>query len=132
MALDYTRLAAVATRLISENGRAITLRRASRDPDDPTKPWGTADTTPAVAGSADGVQAITTTGVFLDPERTDRPLGLVEWKKARVLVPPDTNIPEEMGPDWVVDDGSRRFEIEESRPVKPGGTLMYYELMVST
>lgn len=131
MALDYINLASVATRLISENGRAITLRRGSRTPADPAKPWGPADTTEAAAGSAEGVQAITTLGVFLDLERTDRPLTLAEQKQSRVLVPPDTDIPEEMGPDWVVDDGDRRLEVVTSKPVQPGGTLVYYELLVT-
>jgi len=131
MALDYTALAAVATRLIGENGRAITLRRESRTPDDPAKPWGPSDTTAAVAGSADGVQAIAVTGVFLDLERTDRQLTQAELKQSRVLIGPDPDIPEEMGPDWVVDDGDRRFEVVSSKPINPGDTLCYYELLVT-
>lgn len=108
----------------------MTLRRESRTPDDPTKPWGARDTAVAAAGSAIGVQSIAVTGVLLDLERGERPLTQAELKQSRVLIGPDPDIPEEMGPDWVVQVGSRRFEVVNSKPVNPGGTLVYYELLV--
>ena len=134
MALDYTALKAVAKRLIDENGRAVTLRRESRTPADPTKPWSASDTTAAAAGSADGVQALSgIVGVFLDVERDDTaqlPGSLAEEKRGRVLFPAEVALPEEVGPDWVIDDGTRRFEVINAKPVKPGGTLVYYEVEV--
>ena len=39
MAVDYAKLAATATRLISENGRTVTFKRVSRTVADPSKPW---------------------------------------------------------------------------------------------
>lgn len=39
MALDYVKLAAVADKLISENGKPVTFKRQSATPADPTKPW---------------------------------------------------------------------------------------------
>lgn len=37
--VNFINLAAVATRLIAENGREMTIVKASRDPIDPEKPW---------------------------------------------------------------------------------------------
>jgi hypothetical protein len=134
MALNYTALKAVAKRLIDENGRAVTLRRESRTPDESVKPWGPSDTTAAEAGSAVGVHALTgIIGVFLDVERDDvalLPGRLTEEKRGRVLFPAEAALPEEVGPDWVIDDGTRRFEVVNSKPVKPGGVLVYYDVEV--
>jgi hypothetical protein len=42
--VDYAKLSATATRLITKNGRVINLVRKELTPDDPAKPWdGTAD-----------------------------------------------------------------------------------------
>lgn len=37
--VDYTALAATAKRLVEENGRTVTLRKANRTPDDAAEPW---------------------------------------------------------------------------------------------
>lgn len=37
--VNFTSLAATATRLITENGRDMVLVKSSRDPIDPDKPW---------------------------------------------------------------------------------------------
>lgn len=39
MALDYVKLAGVADRLISANGKAVTFYQQSQTPNDVTKPW---------------------------------------------------------------------------------------------
>lgn len=127
MAFDYSGLLTVATSLIEQFGRPMTLRRASRTPADPTKPW--AARQGAVTASDD--QAITSTAVFLDFSRTDRDGQVVEAKRARVLFPAEAALPEEVGPDWQLDDGSRLYEVLESRPVKPGPTLLHYEVVVA-
>ena len=135
MAFDYSGLLTVADTLISDFGRAITLRRASRTAADPTKPWSTRSTV------ATDIQAIATIGVFLNLERdalaVESGSGIgpagnsnVEEKTVRVLVPAVATLPEEMGRDWQVDDGTRRYEVVSSSPVQPGGTLLYYDLEV--
>ena len=133
MAFDYSGLLAVADTLITDFGRAITLRRNSRTPDDPAKPWA------IVSGSAPDIQSIAATGVFLSPKRAAFDsitagvgvgLSNVEQKTARVLVQALSTLPEEMGRDWKVDDGTRTFEVLSSKPIKPGATLMYYDLEV--
>lgn len=39
MALNYVSLAALADRLISQNGKAVTFYHQQKTPTDPTKPW---------------------------------------------------------------------------------------------
>lgn len=45
---DFVRAAATAKKLIEANGRAVTLFKLNRDPDDPSKPWRGTSTAPAV------------------------------------------------------------------------------------
>lgn len=133
MAFDYSGLKTVADTLIADFGRSIVLRRNSRTPAVPGTPWG------APSEAASDIQAIDAIGVFLSPERkafdavtAGIGLGLsnVEEKTARVLVAAVDDLPEEMGRDWKIDDGTRVFEVVSSQPIKPGGTLMYYDLEV--
>lgn len=129
MAFDYSGLKTVADTLIGDFGREVVLRRQGTTFSDPSKPWGATD--PAAVD----VQSITTIGVFLNLSRgvftaTTSGAGLssVEEKTTRCLVIAAAALPEEMGRDWQVDDGSRRYEITASSPVRPGGTLLYYDL----
>ena len=133
MPFDYSGLLAVADTLITDFGRAITLRRNSRTAADLAKPWAER------SDSATDIQAISAVGVFLNSRReafdavtAGVGLGLsnVEQKTTRVLVQALSTLPEEMGRDWKVDDGTRTFEVLSSKPVKPGGTLLYYDLEV--
>jgi len=133
LAFDYSGLLAVADTLITDFGRPITLRRNSRTAADPAKPW-------AEPASADiDTQAISAVGVFLNSKRkafdavtagVGVGLSNVEQKTTRVIVQALSTLPEEMGRDWKVDDGSRTFEVLSSKPVKPGDTLLYYDLEV--
>lgn len=132
MAIDYASSLATATRLISENGRPITLVKQSETAADPARPWGPKETT--------GGDSVATIGVFLDLNRfdlTDVTTGAglgstnVEARQQRILVPAAAALPEEMGPEWQVQDGSLVWEVQVSRPLKPGGTLILYELVVS-
>ena len=133
MAFDYSGLLAVADTLIVDFGRPMTLRRNSRTPADAGKPWA------VVSDSATDIQSIAATGVFLSPKRSAFDavtagvgvgLSNVEQKTARVLVQALATLPEEMGREWKVDDGSRTFEVLSSKPIKPGDTLLYYDLEV--
>ncbi len=132
MAIDYAKALATATRLISENGRAITVGRRSEAPADPARPWGPRTTSA-------GTVSVSTIGVFLDLDRDDLTtvtagLGLggsnVQAKGQRVLVPAAPALPSEVGPDWFVEDVStgELHEITASHPLKPGGTLVMYSL----
>ena len=44
---DFARAAATAKRLIEANGRAVTLFKVNRTPDDPAKPWRGTSSAPA-------------------------------------------------------------------------------------
>lgn len=123
MAIDYAKLAATAVRLISENGRALSLRKPPQAPADVAKPWGAR----AVAGAV----VVATTGAFFDLEREELVETALERRQQRVLIPPEPPLPEELGPRWQVDDGSIRYDVLVSRPVKPGPVVLYYELVVA-
>ena len=128
MPIDYVKLAGVATRLIGENGREVLLKRQSQTLADPARPWGPSATT--------GGSSVPVTAVFLDPERRQTTSGdiqpsaqLEEFKRVRVLIAAsEAGLPAEVGPDWYIEDGARRLEIVISRPVKPGGLLLYYDI----
>lgn len=133
MSFDYTGLAATASELISLFGRAATLRRPATTNIDPNRPWEGPDPDGASA------LAVSVTAVFLDAQRdaftaTGAGIGRgstpVEERRARVLIAAEADIPVELGTDWHLDDGTRRFAILASRPSAPGPTLLYYELVV--
>jgi hypothetical protein len=137
MAIDYVAAAATATRLITENGRDITLRKPSSTPVDPAKPWGAAQTD-AVASDD---EAVVVKGVFLGPVKSHAPLAVnaglsrpsevPEEQSSQLLIEPHEDLPEELDTQWVVIDGTRRWEILSIIPVKPAGTLVYYDAVVA-
>jgi len=131
---DYSGLKSTADRLIARFGRAATLRRASQSTADPANdPLGPPNS------SGTDIQTIPVTAVFLDLERdafTTTGAGIgrgstpVEEKNVRVLVEAATELPEEMGTEWTLIDGTRLWKVRLARPVAPGDTLLYYELEV--
>lgn len=125
MAFDYSGLLTVANTLITDFGRTVSLQRESETAADPGKPWG--------PRSAVGGESITTIGVFLTTERVPfQGDTTVDEKVGRVLTVADPLLPEEMGTDWKLEDvvSGRIYEIVTSTPVKPGPTLLYYDLEV--
>jgi len=129
----YIGLKATADELLTEFGEPITLRRSSATQTDPAKPWNG----PAAVDS--DTQAVTANAVFFDLSNdpfTTTGAGIgrgstpVEEHRARVLVQAASALPEEMGTDWVIDRGGRQYSITASRPQNPGGTLLYYEMVV--
>lgn len=126
-AFDYEGLLVDVAELIEEFGRAATLTRAARVTDaapDPTKSWlpvqGDAAAAPA--------QSIDVTAVFLSLTRVNRDGQLVEAKTQSVLIGGQEALPEEVGPDWELTDGTRNWQVLSSKPLKPGPTLMLYRL----
>lgn len=129
----YTGLKATADELLTEFGEAVTLRRAASTFEDPTKPW----EGPDVDGA--DTQAISANAVFFDLSNdpfTTTGAGIgrgstpVEEHRGRVLVQAASALPAEVGTDWVIDRGGRQYSITASRPQNPGGTLLYYEMVV--
>jgi hypothetical protein len=133
LAFDYSGLLLVADTLITNFGRPITLRRNSRTPDDSNKPWAIR------SDSAEDIQAIAAIGVWIgsksetfDSVTAGVGVGLsnVQQKSSRVLIQALDTLPEEMGREWKVDDGDQTYEVLSAQPVKPGATLLYYDLEV--
>lgn len=131
---DYSGLLSTAQNLISRFGRSVTLERASDAPADPARPWGP----PATTG--DDVISVDVTAVFLGTDRGSFgavTLGSggggqtnVEAKTSRVLIAQDATITIEIGPEWQINDGTRLWEIVSVEPIKPGGTLIYFDAQV--
>lgn len=137
MALDYTALQATATRLITENGRSVTMQRSSVTPADPAKPWAARETD-AVASDDQSVTAI---GVFLESREglgpfaenflLTRPATTNVERATRLLLPASTELTTaDLEADWYVSDGSTRWEVLSIKPVKPASVLVYYDLQV--
>jgi hypothetical protein len=133
MSFDYSGLLATATSLIADFGEAVTLRREATTFQDPSAPW----EGPLTSGG--DTQAIAANAVFFDLSNdpfTTTGAGIgrgstpVEEHRARVLVEAASALPEEIGTDWEVDRGGRLYSITAARPQNPGGTLLYYELIV--
>ena len=128
MAIDYVRLAAVATRLIDESGRDFTLRLASATPADSSKPW--------AARQADAVatddQSIAVRGAFFDilSEDEDSPPRHTQ-RTGRLLVAAAVEVPAGVGPEWYADDGSREWEILSVDRLQPGDVLLLYDIQVA-
>lgn len=125
MPIDYGKLVDVAARLIGENGRTVTLVRRSSSPADPARPWG-----PAAAATA----TVSVTAVFLEPEERQTTSGdiqptaqLDEFRRVKVLVAAE-GAPTDLGPEWYILDGTQRLEIVIAKPIRPGGTLIYYDV----
>lgn len=133
-AFDYSGLLSVADALITKFGRSVTLRRQSASSADTSKPWG-----PSSPVASD-IQAVAAKAVFFNSEAgsfdaVTAGIGLgvtnVEEKTTRVLVQAlSDTLPSEIGKDWQVDDGTRRYEVIKSIAVKPGGVLLYHDMQV--
>lgn len=63
--VDFARAAASAKRLVEANGRAVTLYKANREPDDAAKPWRGSSAAPAV--SQDGLAVSGVIMAFVQP-----------------------------------------------------------------
>lgn len=130
-AFNYESLQGTAQGLIDRFGRPANLVRAARTTTatvPPGKTWlapqGDADADAAPA------QDIAVTAVFLSLVRTDRLGQVVEAKTQSVLIGAelDADIPEELGPDWTLEEADRTWEVLSSKPLKPGPLLMLTRL----
>lgn len=140
MALDYTALAAVATELITDNGRPFTLMRGSQTPATSARPWGVRETD---AVATDDV-SIVANGVFLDQERADSATGgfsiartanPISDRGARLLIEPLPALAtagfDRTETDWYVIDGTDlRYEVASVDVIKPAGTIVYYDVQL--
>lgn len=121
-----------AARLISKNGRTVSIRRSVTTAGDPAKPWGgAADTTVETDES--------TTAVFFNENAKDLEARLsavsrlvispVEQNRALVYIAArDIGVAPTIADKLV--DGSRVLEIEQVETVQPGSQVILYILKV--
>lgn len=131
-AFDYDALKAKVDPLLERFGRSLCLTRAARATTaEPIagKPWlstSKGDATTAEVAAAQTISDLT--GVFLSLVRRDRDGQTVEAKTQGVLLLAADELPEEVGPDWQLVDGTRTWEIVSSAPLEPGPVLLLYRL----
>lgn len=118
--VDFVALAAVARRLIEENGRDITLVRLNRDPSDSAKPWRGPDR--PIDSLAGGLSIASVRAAFVPPRGTGLGLDLMEADGQRSLDQICL-----LATDSVVAAGGTAADVEEVDRVIDGGTTWYVE-----
>jgi hypothetical protein len=130
MALNYTNFRSLADRLISENGRALTIvRRDQSNFTDPAKPW---------RGSTEAAEVSTAvTGVFIEYEKEDVDGDLVRRGDKRVLIAAKDVEDESASSENVkvedydhVLDGTVRWKILSAELIEPGSQRIMYDVQV--
>lgn len=132
MAIDYARMAEVARRLISENGRQIIIRKLDNGPSDPSKPW-RGSTDPDVGGA--GLDPVTLDAVMVPPSSLNE-LGLTvrspdlvqQASQVFIAAPPET--PVDLTPYDEVADGASIFRVVKLDELRPADTTLLYFIMV--
>jgi hypothetical protein len=124
MSIDYAELAAIATDLIAEAGREVTIIRFQQAPDDAAKPWrGPADPRGTPDATDDVVAAfVSPSAKFIDSD-------LIKRSQAACLVGPGANF--DLATANEVIDGDTHWRITAVEVVKPGDTILLYIIGVS-
>ena len=128
--VDYANLRTVATRLIGENGRTVTLARYSRLAEDPAKPW----RGPATDGTQPDV-TISVFAVIIPPDNNQDAAGtLVRRNNFTALV--DSASVESATTesllefDILTDANGDVYKITSVNEYKPGPSSVMYELVL--
>ena len=131
MPINYAKAQATALRLLTDNGRTVTLVKYDTDPDDPNKPW----------KGAEGVTTITATAVFTDPV-SEKDLGSseaigdvhsVKQGQQIAFLAASENLDENGLPvdlseyDQLIDRGLA-YRMIEIHTLSPGATALMYEV----
>lgn len=123
--VDINNAIAVAQRLISENGRSVTLVQFDAQPADPARPWkGQADPTAAPDAT------LPIDAVFLDPTTGNSVLGrdaisvdlLKRIDQIMILSPGASQSVEDF--DVVTDADGTEWKIEFTRTLQPGSVIV--------
>lgn len=137
--VNYTRLVAMAKRLIEKNGRDFTLIKQATAPADPAKPWlGPSQTlvtvTTATAAAETGKKGLVVKGLFAAPGST---LGdifaaiageLTQRRGASVYIAADSVSPEDPATYDQILDGTEALRIEDVETLQPGDTPLLYRV----
>jgi hypothetical protein len=116
---DYSALRTMATRLITDAGRSLSVVTSSTTPGDATKPWrgtnGTETTTAAV-------------GAVVEYESKEIDGEQVRIGDKLAIVAPVTGVDLSLA-NFIVDD-SIRYRVVSCKTVKPGGIVVLYMFQV--
>ena len=119
--VDFTKLAATATRLVSANGRSVTFAQLDTTPADSSKPW-RGDATPRTSYAATSSQ----TAVFVPPGGVQQ-LGLGFLKeelveRAQQIMILSATSDDLQDFDEVIDDDGSKWKIEFVEVLRPAST----------
>ena len=126
MAINYTRMAATAKRLIEDNGRPVVIRKLSETAADSAKPW---------RGTTGADTTVNPTAVILDYRATDVDGERIKRGDQRMLVAA-TSLPANTDLrtfDRVEDtDGSieTTYRIVRAEKITPGTVDVYWDLQL--
>ena len=126
MAIDYTALASVATELIGDNGRAVTVRRRPETVPDPAKPW-----EPAEVALTPGADNVTAQAVNAELTSAQRGLTTIGMEARRYLIAYVAAL-SDFGVGWEILDGSEVFQVRDSDLIKPGPTAILFDCWAET
>lgn len=118
--VDFTRLAATATRLIAADGRDMTIVKESRDPADPSKPWRGNDEGGVIERPVTG--AVTR---YCEKEIDGEAIKIGDCK---IWIGVEAGYALETF-DYI-DDGDVRWSIQDVKVIKPADTVVAYRFQV--
>lgn len=121
MAFDYSKILAVAERLIADFGRDVTLRRRGTVPIDPEN---TGEPTEYITPD------LTVRAAVVEFSSSLVANGSVERGDKRVLIAGNQTPGERIETDWEMIDGSVNYRVIRSMEVAPGDTRVIYDLQV--
>ena len=123
MAKDWSRLVALAERLIENYGREVTLYKKSNVFTDASKPW----LGPVDRISSDTI-SVTAKAVFIDGgmSETRKDEELIRRNKKKFIVFTETDIRDFSS---ILDDG-KIWQVDSISILKPGTTTIVFEVMV--
>lgn len=127
MAINYTRAVALANRLISANGRSVTVQQLSAVAADPTKPWlGTGTPTVSATSVVSAVFVPLSSAQDLGKSLVDEAL-LKDAEQVLLVAANGTDLTT----FHMILDGSVRWKITGVRELKPGPTVILYAFGVA-
>lgn len=122
---DYSDILARATFQVTDKGRDVILFRASRAVD-AGDTWLTQQGSSVAAVAAE--QNITVKAVFDQKQITDESGETIQRTIQVAFISPNALILEDLTTDYEIIDGALRYRVTRVNPIKPGATLLLYEL----
>lgn len=122
MALNYTRLATTAERLIEENGRSVTLLKGGEVVSDPAKPWRDDSTT--------GDLSLTVIGAIVNYDYDEIDGDLIKRGDKRLLIAQNSVSANEIETFDRVLDGGVDWKIQDTKVWEPGDTRIFYDIQL--